>query len=190
MCLWKYNAWTPFWHELHTVLLLLQGLFFWSEHTTHSLFFLPSHCVSLVAEVGWTGSPTIALNSEAKESITSFMNSNLEFGFLTVSLCKIQEFINNRDKRLKTTFLTKVLICDHMWRNTSLGQVNLHPPYFDCTYLLFLELLCQPFSYVEHQMPYKKLYLIFLQQFICLVPLVVVSKSTSKCSFSSSITLD
>ena len=90
LCFWEHNAWTPNWHELDTVLLLLQALFFRSEHTKHSLSFLPGNCVSfLVAEGGWTGSQTIALNSEAKETTTSFMNSNLDFRFLTVSLYKI-----------------------------------------------------------------------------------------------------
>ena len=79
-----------FWHELDTVLLLLRVLFFRSEHTTHSLSFLPGNCLNfLVAQGGSTGSPTIALDSEAKESLTSFMNYNLDFGFLTVSLYKI-----------------------------------------------------------------------------------------------------
>ena len=91
LCFWEYNAWTPNWHELDTVLLLLQALFFRSEHTKHSLSFQPGNRVSfLVAEGGgWTGSPTNDLDSEAKESITSFKNSNLDFGFLTVSLYKI-----------------------------------------------------------------------------------------------------
>ena len=53
------------------------------------LFYLVTNCLSiLVAEGGWTGSPTIALDFEAKESVTSFMNSNLDFGFLTVNLIK------------------------------------------------------------------------------------------------------
>ena len=39
-------------HELHTV-LLLQALFFHSEHTTHSLSVLPGKCVRfLLAEGG------------------------------------------------------------------------------------------------------------------------------------------
>ena len=32
------------------------------------------------------------------------MNSNLDFGFLTVCFYKMYQFISNRDKRLKTTF--------------------------------------------------------------------------------------
>ena len=53
------------------------------------LFYLVTNCLSFLgAEGGWTGSPTIALDLEAKESITSFMNSNLDFGFLTVNLIK------------------------------------------------------------------------------------------------------
>ena len=66
------------------------SIVFQSEYTTHSLSFVLGNCVSfLVAEGGWTGSPTVALYSEAKELLTSFMNSNLDFGFLTVSLYKI-----------------------------------------------------------------------------------------------------
>ena len=67
------------------------SLVFFDLSTQHIpfLFYLVTNCLSfLVAEGGWTGSPTIALDSEAKESITSFMNSNLDFGFLTVSLIK------------------------------------------------------------------------------------------------------
>ena len=81
---WKHNAWTPFWHEL-----LLRVLFFWSEATTHSLSFLPGNCVSfIVAEGCWTGS-WLFVDSEAKESWTSFMYSHVDFGFPTVSLYKI-----------------------------------------------------------------------------------------------------